>query len=243
MIVGVYDSGLGGVDILNKMIHKYPNHTYIYVADNKYCPYGIKYNDEIIQRINRIMDFFIHQKVDIVVIACNTVSSIILSHKSDYPVPIYTILEANLNSIKDKNIQQLCVIGTSNLIRSEVFTHKLDCDIQYLNGSLLVKLIEEQDIEKIDKEIRTLLKYVNKDNEAILLACTHFPLYKNYFINREHKKLILEGSKNLIYSLPLEKQSNVQSIHIFLTKMDTKYENIIQDILKDYRILIHNIAL
>ena len=243
MIVGVYDSGLGGVDILNKMIHKYPNHTYIYVADNKYCPYGIKYNDEIMIRINRVMDFFIHQKADIVVIACNTVSNIILSRKKDYPIPIYTILEANLDLIRNKNIHQLCVLGTSNLIRSEIFTHELNCDIQYLNGSLLVKLIEENKDENIQNEIKTLLKYVNKDNEAILLACTHFPLYKNYFMGREHKKLILEGSKNLIYSLPLKEQTGIQSIHIFLTKMDIKYENIIQNILKDYRILIHNITL
>lgn len=243
MVVGVYDSGLGGVDILKKMIHKYPNHTYLYVADNKYCPYGIKYNDEILTRIKRVMDFFVHQNVDVVVIACNTASNLILKIKDNYNFPIYTILEANINLVKEKKINQLCVIGTSNLIRSEVFTHKLDNDIQYLNGSLLVKYIEEQDEDKIENEIKTLVKYVNKECDAILLACTHFPLYKNTFISLEHKKLIIEGSKNLIYSLPLKNQDKIQSIHIFLTKMNIKYETKIQSILKDNKILIHNISL
>lgn len=243
MIIGVYDSGLGGVDILNKLIHKYPKHTYIYVADNKYCPYGIRYNDELLKRVNRVMDFFVHQKVDFVVVACNTVSNIILGRKNDYQVPIFTILEANIHLLEQKRFHQVSIIATSNLIRSEIFNLKLNSDIQYINGSLLVKYIEENNQEKIKNEIHTLMKCVSKDSEAVLLACTHFPLYKDLFISREYKKFILEGSKDLIYSLPIKNDSNIQSIHIFLTKNDKEYETKIENILKDYHILIHNIAL
>lgn len=243
MIVGVYDSGLGGVDILDKLINKYPNHTYIYVCDNKYCPYGIKTNEELQHRIDKVMNFFSHQKVDIVVIACNTVSNLIYKNKEKYEIPIYTILESNIDLIKNKGIHNICVIGTSNLIRSEVFSKELDCDIQYLNGSLLVKLIEENNLNEIEKEIRILMKYVHKDRDAVLLSCTHFPLYKNIFMSRDYNKIILDGSKDLVYSLPLSKNNSIQSIHIFLTKNDISYAKIINNILKDYRILIHNISL
>ena len=241
MVIGVYDSGLGGVDILNKMLRKYPNHTYIYVADNKYCPYGIKSNEELRSRIDKVMKFFEYQHVDFVVVACNTVSALIINEKDKYLFKIYTILGANIELIKQHNIKELCIIGTSRLIRSEVFNQELDCDIQYLNGSLLVKYIEENNQEKIIDEINVLMKFVHNDNKAILLACTHFPLYKDIFINKKSQKLILDGSKKLIYSLPIINNSNIQSINIFLSKNDRSYEEIIKNILKDYNILIHNI--
>ena len=241
MVIGVYDSGLGGLDILNKMIRKYPNNTYIYVADNKYCPYGIKSNEELNVRINKVMKFFEYQKVDFVVVACNTVSALIINKKHKYLCKIYTILEANIDLIKEYNIKDLCIIATSSLIRSEIFNQELNCDIQYLNGSLLVKYIEENDDEKINQEINVLMKLVHTENKGILLACTHFPLYKNLFIAKKTQKIILEGSKKLIYSLPMKNDSNIQSINIFLSKNDKLYENKIKNILKDYIILIHNI--
>ena len=104
-----------------------------------------------------------------------------------------------------------------------------------------MKYIEENNNEKIKDEIKTLMKLVHHDNETVLLACTHFPLYKDLFLNREYRNIIIEGSKNLIYSLPIINNSKIQSIHIFLTKMDLKYEDKINYILKDYKVLIHNV--
>ena len=118
MVIGVYDSGLGGVDILNKMIHKYPRHTYIFVADNKFCPYGIKTDEELNKRIDKVMNFFAHQNVDFVVVACNTVSALIRKRKKDFLVKIYTILDANIDLVRNKNINEICIIGTSSLIRN-----------------------------------------------------------------------------------------------------------------------------
>ena len=88
---------------------------------------------------------------------------------------------------------------------------------------LKTKLIEDGNEEKIENEIKTLIKQCDKDSDAILLGCTHYALYKNVFMKKCCSKLFIEGSKELIYDLPLDKFNNKKDINIILTKDDDDY--------------------
>ena len=74
--IGIFDSGIGGLTVLNKIIKILPNEKYIYYADTVNVPYGIKPKEEVKKYINGAVDFLINKKVKAIVIACNTATSI-----------------------------------------------------------------------------------------------------------------------------------------------------------------------
>ena len=72
--IGVFDSGIGGLTVLEQLIKKFPNENFIYVADQGSCPYGTKSPCEIAERVESITSFLLALNVKAVVIACNTAS-------------------------------------------------------------------------------------------------------------------------------------------------------------------------
>ena len=75
MRIGVFDSGVGGLTVLKSLIDEYPNNEYFYIGDNKNNPYGDKNKDELYKYSTKIIDYFITIKIDLIVIACNTICS------------------------------------------------------------------------------------------------------------------------------------------------------------------------
>lgn len=244
MKIAVIDSGLGGLDILNKLLNKYPHNEYIYLCDNLNCPYGVKKKDEVNELIIKILDYLESININLLVVACNTISTFIDNIRQNYSYPIYTILDYNAKILNERyKYKKVSIIATALTIRSEAYFYKTnDIDIQFVNGSYLTKLIEDNDIEKIEKEIKTLIKQCDKDSDAILLGCTHYALYKNIFISKNYSKLFIEGSKELIYSLPLDNFNSNNSLVIILTWYNEEYlEKINKFINSNYK--IHKIKL
>ena len=77
--IGVFDSGVGGLTVLKEIYKYYPNEDYIYIGDNKNLPYGEKTKEQLLMYASKIFDYFIKEKVNIVVIACNTMCSNVFS--------------------------------------------------------------------------------------------------------------------------------------------------------------------
>ena len=76
--IAIVDSGIGGISVLNKLIKRYQSGNYIYFADNLYMPYGTKSKAEIKERILNIIDNLKQNyQVDMIIIACNTASSVL----------------------------------------------------------------------------------------------------------------------------------------------------------------------
>ena len=75
MRVGLCDSGLGGLTVLKELRKKYPKNDYIYIGDNKNIPYGNKSLDELINLGQNLIDFLEKKNVDLIIIACGTLSS------------------------------------------------------------------------------------------------------------------------------------------------------------------------
>ena len=75
MRIGVFDSGIGGLTVLKTLIKKYPNNEYIYYGDTKNLPYGNKSIEELKELSSNIIEFLLKKEVDIIVIACGTISS------------------------------------------------------------------------------------------------------------------------------------------------------------------------
>ena len=152
MRIGVFDSGLGGLTVLDSLIKKYPNNEYIYFGDTLNMPYGGKTKEELYELSSKIVEFLKSKKVDLIIIACGTVSSNnYLELKRNFDIPIYDILTPTINYLNQSNLSNIGVIATEMTIKSGIFNNVNKPVIQ-IYCPKFVPLIENNMIDTIEME-------------------------------------------------------------------------------------------
>lgn len=186
--VGVFDSGVGGLSVLQAIHQLLPNENLLYLADTQYVPYGEKEAEFIVERCIKITDYFIGQSVKAIVIACNTATAAaatILREK--YPnLPIIAMEPAVKPATQATRSGKVGVLATSGTLKSAKFAALLD---RFANDIMvyaqpcpgLVELIEAGDLQ--GEQTRQLLKsylqpMLENDCDTIILGCTHYPFLR-----------------------------------------------------------------
>ena len=234
MRVGIFDSGLGGINVLSCLLKKYPNNEYIFYGDTKNLPYGNKTKEELMRLSCSIIDFLLKKKVDIIIIACGTISSNCYKElKNKYTIPIYDIITPTIDYIKKSNMKNIGVIGTKKTIESNIFNIK-DKNILMKSTPSFVPIIESNQIEKSkDLIIDELKPFISCD--ALVLGCTHYPLLKEVIDNNLHIKTIDMG-ECLLNNLLLTNNAK-QSISLYFSKINDDLIKNVKKILKcDFKI-------
>ena len=182
--IGIFDSGIGGISILEKLKQLLPNENFIYLADNRNCPYGSKSKKEIISLSNKNCEKLIELNCKIIIIACNTsTTNSIKKLREIIAIPIIGIepgLKPAIHYTKTKNIG---ILATEKTLGSKLFFETLnqnridDIHIHEQIGYELVNLIEEgshskQNLYKILEKY--LVPMINKKIDCLLLGCTHY---------------------------------------------------------------------
>ena len=104
MRVGVFDSGIGGLTVLKKIYKHYPNNEYIYFGDTLNLPYGNKTKEELNNLSSLEIEFLLSKKVDMIIIACGTVSSNCIDYlKNKYNIPIYDIISPTISYLNNSD--------------------------------------------------------------------------------------------------------------------------------------------
>lgn len=192
MKIGVFDSGIGGLTVLKRLIDKYPNNEYIYYGDTKNIPYGDKSIEELKVLASNIVEFLISKNVDMIVIACGTVSSNLSDYlKEKYSVKIVDIISPVINYLNNHEYEKIGVIATNATINSKVFSKSLNKDIKEVACPMFVPIIESNNLTELQKYLNTYLNDL-KDRDIIVLGCTHYPLIKdeiNKYLNNNIKLL------------------------------------------------------
>jgi len=190
-VIGVFDSGLGGLTILRHFLQDLPGYNYLYLGDNARLPYGEKSQETIYNYTKEAMDFLFSSGCNLVIVACNTASAQALRRLQQEYLPahyperrilgvIRPLVEAASKNPKTKTIG---IIGTRATINSQAYSSeikKLNPDIKVVESAapLLVPLIEEGWANK--PETRMILKkYLHplktKQIQTLILGCTHYP--------------------------------------------------------------------
>ena len=177
MRVGIFDSGIGGVNVLSSLIKKYPHNEYIYFGDTLNLPYGDKTKSELLLLARNAINFLISKKVEIVIIACGTISSNCYEElKKEYSIPLYDIISPTINYLKKLSLSKIGVIGTKRTIESKIFDLE-NKEILMKETPSFVPIIENNlIIDKKDEIIDALSCFKNYD--LLVLGCTHYPLLK-----------------------------------------------------------------
>lgn len=181
-MIGIYDSGMGGITVLAHLLKRLPHENYFYLADYLYAPYGEKDKQELSNIINQNISFLIEKGCNTIVIACNTASTFAKELREKYSVPIIAI-EPGIKMVHDfKEGTKTLVLATPYTLQSEKFTNLFrkfgNSSMQLLPCKGLSSLIEKgNDREIMDYLHKLLLPY--QDCQNIVLGCTHYPLIKD----------------------------------------------------------------
>ncbi len=174
MRVGIFDSGIGGLTVLKELIAKYPHNQYFYFGDNTHMPYGSKSKEELKKLSQNNIEFLLSKNVDIIIIACGTVSANLGSYlKRKYQIPIYDVISPTIKFLNNSDFNKIGLLATEMTIKSKVFD-KVKKELFSVACPLLVPLIEAN--EDATMELQKYLKKLPKDIDALVLGCTHYPI-------------------------------------------------------------------
>lgn len=192
----VFDSGLGGLTVFSEILRLCPNLDYLYCADDSGFPYGSWNEQALIDRIINIMSGLIAaESPDMVVIACNTASTLVLSHlRRRWPmIPFIGTVPAIKPAGEQSRSHMISVLATPGTVKRD-YTQKLitqfagHCQVTLVGSSHLAGLAEwamhhgEINDAEIIKEIIPCFVEINaKRTDTIVLACTHYPLLLREF--------------------------------------------------------------
>jgi len=184
--IGVFDSGIGGLTVVKALRDLLPDEKIFYLGDTARVPYGGKSASTVERYSLEIADILIEQNAKIVVVACNTASSLALPKLEKHlPVAVTGVIRPGARAaVAATRNDHIGVIGTRATIKSGAYERELralnpDVRISVRACPLLVPLIEEAwlDDELTDRVIaRYLEPLVREGIDTLVLGCTHYPL-------------------------------------------------------------------
>lgn len=238
MRVGIFDSGIGGLTVLKNIYRHYPNNEYIYYGDTLNLPYGNKNKDELNELSSLDIEFLLSKKVDIIIIACGTVSSNCIDYLKDkYNIPIYDIISPTIKYLNNSSYNNIGIIATNATIDSHIFKNNLNKSVYEIKTPDFVPIIENNQKEALNNTIDKYLKDYKNKIDILVLGCTHYPIIKDnlnkYFDNKVE---LLDMSKPLLNELKDNKKS---SINIYYSKLNATIVKNTQKILELDNITIY----
>jgi len=194
--IGIFDSGMGGISILNELFKELNNEEFIYLADNKNCPYGNKSKKIITELSIKNCEELIKLDCKIIVVACNTsTTNSIESLRKIFNCPIIGIEPGIKPAILETKTKKIGVLATKKTLSSDIF-----CKTQYTNNREKIKIYEQPGfglVESLEKGVKVksiifkqklhqyLFPMIEKNIDHLVLGCTHYN-----FLKDEIKKII-----------------------------------------------------
>lgn len=182
-MIGVLDSGIGGVTVLREILKQNIHAKFIYYSDSKHNPYGDKSDKEVYSIVKWVVDYLLDKGCVAIVLACNTASAVCVKKlREEYPNTLFIAIEPAYKMVHDYNPNgKTLVMATEGTINSEKFLTLFN---KYDNKNTillpckgLAELIEEGNDVEINQYLDdNLSKY--KDIDNVVLGCTHYPLIK-----------------------------------------------------------------
>lgn len=221
-MIGIFDSGIGGVTVLKEILKLLPNYHYLYYSDSINNPYGDKNSQELEVITKDIVQLLIDKGCKIIVIACNTASAICKDFlRREFDIPIIAIEPALKQVINNNPKGNTLVMATKGTIESEKF---LELYEKFDNKKMIIKsfpgladLIEQNKIDDIKVYLKENLQYKNIDN--VVLGCTHYPLIKKEITDVLGNVNFYDGSVGVSKRL----KKVIQDINIKETKFKLEF--------------------
>jgi glutamate racemase len=182
--IGVFDSGVGGLTVLDALRRRMPNRDFVYVGDTARVPYGRKPREMVVGFAREIVGFLCGLGVDGVVVACNTASAVALPEAAEScAVPVWGVIDPGVEAAtRASRSGHVGVIGTKGTIGSGAYQRRLETRgfrVWAQACPMLVHVVEEGLAEATEAEL--LVRHYLKGRpeiDTLILGCTHYPLLR-----------------------------------------------------------------
>lgn len=239
--IGVFDSGLGGLTVVREIMRQLPGERIVYFGDTARVPYGTKSKESIIRFSTENVLFLIKNKVKMVVIACNTSSSLALPIlKDSFRLPVIGVIEPGVKkAVQVTKNKKIGVIATSATVNSQAYAKgikKMNHSIRVTAQAcpLFVPLVEEGWFKNdvTFSVARDYLKPIIRAKvDTVILGCTHYPLLKpviqkvlgNKVTLIDSAKEVASEVKRLLKNAGLETSVQGSPQHVFWVSDEPKH--------------------
>lgn len=209
-MIGIFDSGVGGLSVFREIHRLLPEDRYIYFSDSAHCPYGEKSKQYIINRSREITSFLIEKGADIIVIACNTATAAAIETlRSEFPVRFIGMEPAIKPAAKITSTGVVGVLATAGTLKAEKY---IDTRARWAHGVTIaehigqgfVELVENCKLTGPEAEAvveKSLTPLMDAGADIIVLGCTHYP-FLTETIQKVAAKLAPERDTQIIDPAP-----------------------------------------
>ena len=182
--IGVFDSGVGGLSVLKRLIEALPCEEFFYYADNANCPYGEKSAEFITGRACEITEHLLEEGCNLIVVACNTATAAaIATLRSKYSVPFIGMEPAVKPAALNTKTGVIGVLATAGTLSASKYLstkglYEDNITIAERVGQGFVELVEKGELEGAEAKAtvsRSLTPLLEAGADKIVLGCTHYP--------------------------------------------------------------------
>src|SRR5215204_6324682 len=236
--IGVFDSGIGGLTVAHAIRQLLPNESMIYFGDTAHLPYGDKSEAAIQAYSIKIADILVRKGCKVIVIACNSASSASYELLKEYvrkDAHIINVIDPMVKWVAERfQKKRVGLIGTKRTVQSGVYARKIselnsNIDLRSLATPLLAPMIEEGFFNnQISHEI--IAQYLAdpelQNIDALILACTHYPLIKKEIGEFYGDKMsILDSSEVVAHAL----KNYLQEKDLLNTERNAEHHFLVSD--------------
>ncbi len=181
-LIGLYDSGMGGLSVMRTVHALLPTYNLLYLADTAYCPYGPRSITEVQARSLACTEWLMWQGAQLVVVACNTASSAALELlRSRYPIPIVGMEPGVKPAVRATHTRRVGILATDGTLAGQRFSSLVqrfaaNVQVQTVPCPSLVELVEQGELtgEHTRQVVQQCLHNLDQQVDTIVLGCTHF---------------------------------------------------------------------
>lgn len=180
MKILVVDSGVGGLSVLDSTL-QLVSCDFVYLADSRFFPYGTKDKHQLLDRLVQVVGHF---GCDLVVLACNSASTLATQLKHRLQLPIVEVITPTCSYVAECAYTNVCLLATDLTVASEMYQSKLNavgCNVKGINCGELVQYVENGiDGRALDMLLQGLWQGVaTSQPQCVILGCTHFGLIRD----------------------------------------------------------------
>lgn len=204
-MIGVYDSGVGGLSVWRELVKLMPDEDFVYFSDAAYCPYGPKDPAFIVERACAVTDFFLEKGCELIVVACNTATAAAISYlRAHYDIPFVGMEPAIKPAILHSQSGVVGVLATAGTFKGKLYLSTL---ARFSGEVKVIERVGEGLVETVEKGIldgpqvealihRCIDPMLEAGADHIVLGCTHYPFLQDTI------KKIVAGRARIVNPAP-----------------------------------------
>ena len=190
-MIGLFDSGVGGLSVFREIRKVLPDERYVYFSDNAHCPYGEKTREYIIDRARAITETLLSKGADVIVVACNTATAAAIADlRERYDVPFIGMEPAVKPAASCTKTGVVGVLATAGTLKADKYLTtrgKYAEEVTFVEhvGEGFVELVENGNTSGAEAERvvgKSLIPLLEAGADTIVLGCTHYPFLSDIIL-------------------------------------------------------------